>query len=130
MFADLNVFRLASAMAVHAGARQAVIAQNVANADTPGYAARDIRPFDEMVGQRDGVGQTMLATRPRHLNGTASTHVDIRDIPRTGDRDPNENNVSIEEEMLHAVSVKRQHDRAIAIYRSSLNILRMTLGRQ
>ena len=37
--------------------------------------------------------------------------------------------VSIEEEMLKAVEVTRQHDRALAIYKSSLSILRSSLGR-
>ena len=31
--------------------------------------------------------------------------------------------------MLKAVDVMRQHDRALAIYKSSLNILRTSLGR-
>ena len=45
MFYDLNVFKTAYAMATHAGQRQAVIARNMANADTPGYQTRDIESF-------------------------------------------------------------------------------------
>ena len=45
MFADLDIFRLAHAMARHAGSRQSVIAQNIANADTPGYRRKTV-PFE------------------------------------------------------------------------------------
>ena len=38
----LNVLQLASGLMAHASARQRVIAENVAHADTPGYKARDL----------------------------------------------------------------------------------------
>ena len=47
MFEGLEIFQLAGATARHAAARQAVVAQNIANADTPGYRARDVADFAE-----------------------------------------------------------------------------------
>lgn len=126
MFTDLNVFRTAFAMAAHAGHRQAIVAQNVANADTPGYRARDIAPFTDYFNQQSRT--QMLATRAGHTNaaGSSTEHTSIQsDDPS----DPNENSVSIELEMMKAVDAKRQHDRALAIYRSSMTILRSSLGR-
>lgn len=67
MFTNLNVFRMAQAMAVHAGQRQAIIAQNVANADTPGYQARDLSPFAENFQNQDN-GSTLRRSRPSHFN--------------------------------------------------------------
>ncbi|WP_101067147.1 FlgB family protein [Roseovarius salinarum] len=127
MFENLQVFRTAHAMAVHAGTRQAVVARNMANADTPGYAARDIPAFKDMV---DGTTRpfALRATRAGHLTdsaGTLSATVIRRDDQPTN---PNGNGVTLEDEMLKAVAVKRQHDRAIAIYKSSLNILRTAVG--
>ncbi|QYX57100.1 FlgB family protein [Roseovarius sp. SCSIO 43702] len=130
MFADLDIFRLAHAMARHAGSRQSVIAQNIANADTPGYAARDIQPFGELMGGGIGAPARLRATRPSHLDATAAASdvrvSERRDVPT----DPNGNSVALETEMMTAVQVKRDHDRAIAIYRSSLNILRSAVGRR
>ena len=57
MFSNLTVFKTAHAMAVHAGARQALIAQNVANADTPGYRARDLPSFAESFAPQRGEGR-------------------------------------------------------------------------
>ncbi len=129
MFQNLEIFRMAHAMAVHAGTRQAVVAQNMANADTPGYAARDIPPFADLYGAEDAAF-TLRATRPGHLAGTGPDGTPEVRPRRDSTRDPNGNSVSLESEMLRAVEVKRQHDRAITIYKSSLATLRAALGQR
>lgn len=129
MFEKLEIFRMAHAMAVHAGARQAVVAQNMANADTPGYVAREIKPFQAMFETETG-GFVPLATRQAHLNAPLqSFEIEVADV-RGAEADPNGNSVSLEDEMMKAVDVKRQHDKALAIYKSSLGILRSAIGRR
>lgn len=129
MYKNLDVFRMAHAMASHAGSRQAVIARNMANADTPGYVAQDIAPF-EAVLESDFSHGGLRATRESHLNWTASSS-DAQTFDRPASQaDPNGNTVSVETEMLHAVNVKRQHDRAITIYKSALGVLRSAVGRR
>ncbi len=126
MYKSLAVFETAHAMATHAGQRQAIVAENIAHADTPGYRARDLPPFTDSY-KAAGAGQK--ATRDGHLFGQSGTAIS----PAVEDRSPatsNGNSVSLESEMLKAVEVRRQHDRALAIYRSSLNILRTSIGRQ
>ncbi|WP_136443295.1 FlgB family protein [Pacificoceanicola onchidii] len=124
MFQNLDVFRTAMAMARHAGTKQALSAQNIANADTPRYRAQQVPEFKDtlrgsMIGQR--------ATRSTHLNGAADRSVPI--LERQKGMDPNGNTVSLELEMVTAVDAKRQHDRALAIYRNSLSVIRASLGR-
>ena len=129
MFQNLDIFRLSHAMAVHAGARQAAIAQNMANADTPGYAARDLPKFASLI-DTDSAQNGLRATRASHLNasvGSVAFEVAERRDVRS---DPNGNAVSLETEMLHAVDVKRQHDRAIAIYKHALGVMRAATGRR
>lgn len=126
MFTNLNVFRLAHAMASHASQRQAVIARNVANADTPGYRARDIADF---VGNAapGGDALAMRAGRATHLSDRAATG--WREFTVESAAAPDGNTVSVEIEMLKAVEARRQHDRAITIYKSALGVLRTGLGR-
>ena len=127
MFYDLNVFKTAYAMATHAGQRQAVISRSMANADTPGYQPKDITPFQN-VFENAAAGGAMTTTRPGHMHGVSGAlHWTENKAHPTSE--PNGNGVSLEEEMLKAVDVKRQHDRALAIYRSSIGILRTSLGR-
>lgn len=127
MFAALDVFKTAQAMARHAGQRQALVAENMANSDTPGFRPRDLSPFGEMV--RPGTAEvTARATRPTHLFG-AGPAGSLRPVEQRGPAGADGNGVTIEAEMLRAVEIKRQHDRAIAIYKSGLTVLRTSLGR-
>ncbi|MBN9677512.1 FlgB family protein [Salipiger bermudensis] len=125
MFHNLNVFQTAMALAKHSGLRQALSAQNIANADTPGYRALDIPDFEATLRES---APHQRATRNRHLNGLRSDHLPEPTLRRSS-VDPNGNSVSIEGEMVTAVAASRGHGRALSIYRSSLNILRTSLGR-
>ena len=124
MFQNLDVFRTAITMARHAGAQQAVSAQNIANADTPGYRGIDLPEFTEILRGRPSA---MRATRAGHLNrASGAAPFDLAE--RRTAEDPNRNTVSLEAEMLTAVDAQRTHDRALAIYRSNLTLLRSSLG--
>jgi len=127
MYQTLDVFQTAAAMARHAGQRQAVVAQNIANADTPGYHARQIDSFAEVHRKVSPTG--MRGTRPGHL-GRVDAAAGAGAGPRNSEPAPNGNAVSLEQEMLHAVEVAREHSRALTIYRKSMEILRLSLGRR
>ncbi len=133
MLEKMQIFRLAEGMASHAAIRQSVIARNMANADTPGYRAQDIAPFRDSYQAQGSVG--LKRTRAGHfLTGeTPSSTAERKWTPRAADRpgalSPNGNNVSLEREMMAAAEVKSEQDRALAIYRSALTILRTSLGR-
>lgn len=128
MFKSLELFRMASAMASHAGRRQVVIATNMANSDTPGYRARDIKPFSETY--RANRADQMQATRARHLASAPGSPDPTLFVAAGSESSPNGNAVALEDEMLKGVDARRQHDKAIAIYRSGLSILRTSLGRR
>ena len=132
MFKNLEVFKISHAMAVHAGQKQAVAAQNVANSDTPEYKARDLAPFAETYKSNASLGDVagQRATRARHLHGSVGGQIPEPMIDKEAIASPNGNTVSLEGEMLKSLGAKRQHDRALAIYKSSLGILRATLSRQ
>lgn len=128
MFSDLNVFKTAFAMATHAGQRQALAAQNMANADTPGYAAKDLEPFTNAFSAAT-TDRGMRMSRSGHLGSNGDSFVRWEVMTTRDQQDPNANGVSIEEEMARSVDIKRQHDRALMVYQSSLNVLRSSLGR-
>ncbi|MAM61844.1 FlgB family protein [Maritimibacter sp. UBA3975] len=129
MFDKLEIFRMAQGLAVHSAARQAAIAENIANADTPGYRARDLAPFEQ--SYQAGTGGTMRATRPGHFGDAGvADPVDLTRLTttRSGATSPNGNTVSLEQEMMEAAGVKGKHDRALAIYKSALNIMRTSVN--
>lgn len=126
MFENLDIFKVSTALAKHAGQRQALVAQNVANADTPKYVPRDLPPFKAAYAQGGGV-ERQKTTRALHLSAGTSKGGAPESREVASQASPNGNQVSLESEMLKSVDAKRQHDRALAIYKSGLGILRSTL---
>lgn len=127
MFDRIETLRMASSLTTHASERQKLIAQNVANADTPGFHARDLGRFAE--SYRSEASTTLRATRPGHATG-----ISWGDSPRAkdagGEPSPNGNTVSIEDEMIRTAQARREFDIAIAVTRSSLSLIRTSLGRR
>jgi len=127
MFQNLELFKSAMLMARHAGMKQSVTSRNVANADTPGYRAFSVKDFST-IAPRPGNDFAMKTTRPQHAaqaDAMPRNAVEQRTIS-----EPNGNGVVLENEIMNSVDAKRQHDRAIAIYRASLGMLRSTLSKQ
>lgn len=109
MYGDLDLLQTAGAMARHAARRHELIAQNVANADTPGYRAQTLADFDP-AGAADG------------------SHAMLRPIDREGlITSPNGNGVDVEIEMAAAVDAQAQHEAATTIYRKSIELLRLSV---
>ncbi len=127
MFEDLKVFQTSFAMAQHAGARQAVTAANMANADTPGYRAQSIAPFSDTFDTARH--NTLRTTRANHI-GAEGTFAPAQSGYSDAEASPNGNTVSLEQEMINSVEIQREHNRALAIYKHSLDVLRLSIGRR
>jgi flagellar basal-body rod protein FlgB len=128
MFENIGIFKMSAAMASHAGRRQALTAENMANVDTPGYRAKRMASFGELT-EATGQHPALRATRPGHLWGAGAEVAQTRISEDRNDPSPDGNTVTAEREMLESVSAKREHDRALAIYKSALTILQSTLAR-
>ncbi len=129
MFKNLNVFYMAGELANHSAARQANVAQNIANADTPDYKAKDIASFAQTF-QRKTQSEGMIATRSTHLHAASEDQSRFETITTEAANSPNGNSVSLENEMMKSVEARHHHDLALAVYKSSMNILRSSLGRR
>lgn len=128
MLEKLDVIRMAKAMNAHAALRQSLVSRNVANADTPGYRARDLSAFEEV--WRQDAAQPLRATRPGHLGASAQSGGARIVTDDSGGMSPNGNSVSLENEMLRAADIRREYDLSLTIYKSGLGIMRTSLGRR
>ncbi|MFV0360857.1 FlgB family protein [Tropicimonas sp.] len=127
MIDRLEVLQMAQALAGNAGARQAMVAQNIANVDTPGYRAVDIAEFSEFLAA-DTPAAGMRATRKGHAVAPEAgfpQHIAYSGASPA----PNGNTVSLEEEMMKIAEIRQQHEMALAIYKSGLSVVRSGLGR-
>jgi len=118
MFKDLSILSTATLMARYAVERHAVISENIANADTPGFKAKDLEPFSEAFKSGNALPSGALANRNR-----------ARPIETTGVASPNGNTVSLEDQMARGGEVARDHQTAVTIYTRALAMLRTSLGR-
>jgi len=128
MYNDLSLFRLATAKAEYAARRQTVTAQNMAQADTPGYKARDLPPFSEIY-RAPRAGMEMRGSHPAHFRqGISATALEARAEIMPGNASPNGNTVSVETEMIRASEIQRDHNMALTVYGSGLKLLRTAIG--
>ena len=75
-------------------ARQHVVAQNISNADTPGYRSKDIAPFSAVLGTFD---VTPARTNPLHLAGYAPS--EAAHPQEVTERSPDGNAVGLEDQL-------------------------------
>ena len=107
--------------------RQRVIAENVANADTPGYAARDLRqPTDFARALQSAGGLQMARTSATHLTPPNAgpgrfTSSASPDSETTLDG----NSVVVEEQMLKMAESRMAYDAAIGFYQKSMQMIRL-----
>ena len=117
----LQLFDLAFRQNEWLAQRQSVISQNVANANTPGYKARDVESFEDAM--RKAV--PMAVTNPDHFAPAGDGLVQARDD------DPNQaevlvsgNDVSLEQEFLKSGEVMRGYSMNTQIMRTFSGMLR------
>jgi len=100
---QLYLFALASQNAKWLHARQSLVAENVANANTPGYRAVDLKPFSTVL---EKAGEALAVTSPAHFSGfgdaaAPSAPSDASDATLSG------NSVSLENEMAKLGEINR-----------------------
>lgn len=101
----IQLFDLASQQARWLATRQATVAQNISNANTPGYRALDVRSFADVLARVD---LPMASTDSGHIStisaGAASPATKPEgswEVTHTG------NSVGLEQELMNAGDVNR-----------------------
>lgn len=116
------------------GERQRVIAQNVANADTPGYAPRDLKAFKfeaQLESQQLGLSMQPAQTSAGHMPGAgvrrpgaaAGAFKTVKGVDTETTLDGN--SVVLEDQMIKMSEARMQYDAAIGFYQKSMALLRM-----
>lgn len=110
--------------------RQDTLAQNVANADTPGYVARDLKPldFEQALGQTAN-GAALMTTNARHIALTPShmAKFDDREAPDQ-ESSPNGNSVALEAEMVKVSDTQAQFAAAANLYAKAMTLMKTAIG--
>ncbi len=107
--------------------RQVAIAQNIANADTPNFHPRDLKPqrFHDLIDSTSAV--TLAATSPGHLTplssrGAAGKAAPSRAVYETA---PSGNAVILEEQMAKMNETAIDHRLVTQLYKKFLGLMRL-----
>ncbi|MEL6093892.1 flagellar basal body rod protein FlgB [Bartonella schoenbuchensis] len=122
---SVNLFDIANKQADWLTVRQKAIASNVANANTPGYKARDVQDFPTVL-QNQTI--SMAVTNVRHIdltdNGMEAQAIrseNIMEITHSG------NNVDLEEEMRKGGEVNREMSLNTSIVKAFHRMMMVTV---
>ncbi len=114
------------------GQRQEVLAQNIANSDTPRYKPSDLKAYNFQDLVRNETAQINLdASGPNHIQGNRRR---IRDYATQVERNPfetapNGNAVILEEQMAKLNETQMNHSLTTELYKKHLNMIRMAIGK-
>jgi len=120
---DIPLFDLLDRRLHYLNARQGVLSQNVANADTPGYVARDLPSFANLVS---GASLAPSTTNPMHhaIGGS-----DGRPKALSSERAPDGNGVRLDEQLTRIADTDAAHELASTLYHRYLGLFRIAIGK-
>ena len=123
----IQLFALASRQAEWLSVRQSVVSSNVANANTPGFAAKDVTPFQAVLDQTD---MPMARTNPAHFAGSQTEEMGIRVRP---DEDAlalvSGNSVDLAEQLMKQGQIKREYEINTGVVKAFNKLMLLTVRR-
>ena len=117
----IGMFELAERRLDWADRRQALLSQNIANANTPGFTPQDVAPF---AGR---LSLAMTTTNPLHEAGQGSASILAGSRPH--ERAPDGNAVTLEEQMGKVADTAATQALVANLYRKYAGLFRTALGR-
>ena len=127
---DIPIFSMLRTRLEWAQTRQRVLAENVANSDTPNFRPRDLAP-PKLDGSSAGPTPVRLATTESgHIPGIGGAGETFRAERRGAyDMSPAGNAVNIEDEMMKVAANQMDYQAVTALYTRSLNLLKTAIGK-
>lgn len=126
---DSGILRLMSEKMSYLGQKQSVLAQNVANANTPGYKARTIEAFSFSTALKEAGGD-MKATDAKHIipASMAGVNEGTRKM-RSFETVPSGNSVELEQQMLDVSQTNIDYQATVSIYSKFMALFKTALGK-
>lgn len=130
-----NLFSLISQKMDYLTQRQGVIAQNIAQANTPGYKPKDVISFEEVLqktGSSMSTGFKLTATSPMHMGGSSGGSKGLVRTVKESDVyevKPSGNAVVLEQQVSQMSDTTTQYQIMTSLYKKTMGLLKTALGR-
>jgi flagellar basal-body rod protein FlgB len=121
---EIGLFALAEQRMAWADQRQAVLAQNIANASTPGFQPSDLPDFASTL---DSVSHVQLArTQPDDLPGT--TGGPLQSVVEKEAHGPDGNGVELDKQLSKVADTQTTQSMVTSIYKKYMSLFSLALG--
>jgi len=122
----IPLFDLAQQRLAWTDRRQEVLAQNIANLNTPNWKAKDLKPFAQALA---GIAAPAMArTDPGHLAGTQDTGTQSLLVTQASAREPDGNAVSLDEQLTKVADTATSQAIATTLYKKYMSMFSLALG--
>jgi flagellar basal-body rod protein FlgB len=127
---EIPIFRMMSGKMRWLAQRQRVLAQNIANADTPNYQPRDLKKVDfrEKLG-RNPFQLVLARTDPKHIQLRTADRFTAEQVRTPYETAPSGNAVVLEEQLLKVSQTGADYELMTNLYRKHIGLFRIALGR-
>ena len=115
-----------------ASKRQALIAENIANADTPGFKTKDLKPLDFksiLKNTTPSASSSLSTTNSHHMMPARSTGGFKLDVSKSSGTSLSGNSVDLEHESIKMALTRDQHTLASTVYRKYTDMLKLAIGK-
>jgi flagellar basal-body rod protein FlgB len=131
---DFNKIPLFSAMSrrmTWLGQRQELLAQNIANADTPGYTAQDLKPqnFSDVLKTSIGAPLQMASTAGGHIGGVKDNGKGRMEKSPDPEKLLSGNAVTLEDQMMKTAQTAMDFQLTTNLYKKHISMIKTALGR-
>ena len=113
--------------------RQTLLAENVANAETPGYRGKDLKAFnvEDRMSAMSTATMATATTQPAHFSvaGSSTGSFASREL-NNFELTPEGNGITLEDEMMKVAGNQVDYQTITALYTRSLKLIRTALGKQ
>lgn len=127
----INVLKAITRRMDWLGERQRVLAENVANADTPNYKPKDLKQvsFGELVRNSQLSGGAAV-TQPGHFRSLGGRGGEQWKTAKSGNYEtaPNGNAVNLEQQMMNIAENQADHNLMTSLYRKQVGLLKKAIG--
>ncbi|GGY50833.1 flagellar basal body rod protein FlgB [Parvularcula lutaonensis] len=127
MIDGISLFQTMTHKMDYLGVRHTLLAQNVANADTPGYKSQDLKTFSQALRTVKPAG--MLATHGNHMVANLGNTTFREDTRVQGwEVAPSGNEVTLEEQMIKAADNGRDYQLTTQLMKKHVSMLKAVLS--
>ena len=128
-YQNLALFHGLSERMRYLSERQNILAQNIANANTPGYIAQDLKPVDfANVLAHHEAKLKMAITDPSHIVPALESNFKSIKKHKSFETTINGNNVVMEEQMQKLSENSNNFQETAALYRKMIGLVRLATG--